>query len=150
MNRLLLAGLGLAICAVFIYIVTAARNGKKPELVDAIVVFIGAVSVFGAIRLIGFVFTDQFGAIVQTNHAHSLWSLGAEDAVLVVIGGIALVWVSAQTMIESFAKVRGQVTPNPSFDERPNGKPLGPATGEGHHLSTGLGRSPSAPPQLKR
>lgn len=106
MNRLLVAGIVLAILAVISYVATAARNGKRPELVDAIVIFTGAVSVLGAIRLIGFVFTEQFETIVKNNHGHSLWSLGAEDAVLVIIGGIALAWVSAQTMIESFAKIR--------------------------------------------
>lgn len=105
MNLLLLAGLVIAILAVAVYVGMAAKKNKRPELVDGIVVFIGAVSVLGAIRLIGFVVTGQFAKIASTHQNDSLWSLSSEDAVFVVIGGIALAWVSIQTIWESFAKV---------------------------------------------
>lgn len=42
------------------------------------------------------------------------------------------------------------VTPNPSFEARPKGKPPGPAPGEVYHPSIGPSGLPSAPPQLQR
>ncbi|HKI03090.1 MAG TPA: hypothetical protein VKK31_14030 [Thermoanaerobaculia bacterium] len=105
MNLLLLAGLVIALLAVIVYVSVAAQKNKRPELVDGIVVFVGAVSVLGAIRLIGFVFTGQFAQVTSAPHNGSLWSLSSEDAVFVVIGGIALAWVSVQTIWESFTKV---------------------------------------------
>jgi hypothetical protein len=105
-NFLLLAGLIIALLAVAVYVGVAAHKNKRPELVDGIVVFVGAVSVLGAIRLIGFVFTEQFAKIASKPHDGSLWSLSSEDAVFVVIGGIALAWVSVQTIWESFAKIK--------------------------------------------
>jgi thiol:disulfide interchange protein len=106
MNRLLLVGLIMAIFAVLVYIVTAAKNSRKPELVDAIVIFVGTVSLLGAVRLMGFVFTGQFAAVTKATHSENLWSLSSEDSVLVIIGGVALAWVSVQTVIESFAKIK--------------------------------------------
>jgi hypothetical protein len=106
MNPLQLVGLVLALAAVVAYVVTAAYKQKKPELVGGIVVFIGAVGIPGAVRLIGFVFTDQFTNVAALSHSSSWWSLSLEDAVFLVIGGIALAWVSVQTIWESFDKVR--------------------------------------------
>jgi hypothetical protein len=106
MNRLLLTGLVVAILAVVVYVIAGVRNRKKPELADGIVVFIGAVSVFGAIRLIGCALTGQFAKIAPAQHDSGWWILSSEDAVFVVIGGIALAWVSIQTIWESFAKIR--------------------------------------------
>ncbi len=105
MNPLLLTGLVIALVAVGAYVATAAVKKKKPELVDGIVVFVGAVSIAGAVRLIGFVFTEQFTKIASMSHSSSWWSLSLEDAVFLVIGGIALAWVSVQTIWDSFTKV---------------------------------------------
>jgi hypothetical protein len=104
-NLLLLTGLVIALLTVVVYVATAAKKSKRPELVDGIIVFIGAVSVLGAIRLIGFVVTGHFTKIASMQHDDGLWSLSPEDAVFVVIGGVALAWVSVQTIWESFAKI---------------------------------------------
>lgn len=105
MNILLLAGIVFAILLVLAYVATAAKKDKKPELVDGIVVFVGAVSVLGAVRLAGFVIAGDFAKIASTNHSANIWALSSEDAVFIVIGGLALGWVSIQTIMESFAKL---------------------------------------------
>src|SRR5581483_8039945 len=105
MNRLLLAGLVFAILTVMVYVGVAVRNRRRPELADGILVFIGAVSVFGAIRLIGFALTGQFAKIVSQSSDNSWWILSSEDAVFIVIGGLALAWVSVQTIWDTFAKL---------------------------------------------
>jgi hypothetical protein len=106
MNPISLTGLVIGIVAVVAYATFAASRRKKAELVNGIVVFVGAVSIAGAVRLIGFVFTEQFAKIAATSHSTTWWSLSLEDAVFLVIGGIALAWVSVQTIWESFAKVK--------------------------------------------
>jgi hypothetical protein len=123
MNRLFFAGLIVAILSVGAYVIVAVRNKNKPELADGIVVFIGAVSVFGALRLVGCALTGQFSKLASLNYDYSLWSLSSEDAVFVVIGGIALAWVSVQTMWESFAKVRKSAR-NTSTNQTVSGNPV--------------------------
>ncbi|MEA3178930.1 MAG: hypothetical protein QOI59_2453 [Gammaproteobacteria bacterium] len=105
MNRLLFAGLVIAIISVCAYVVAALRYRQKPELADGIAVFVAVVSVLGAIRIIGFALTEQFEKIVLETQGNSWWSLSSEDSVFIVIGGIALAWASIQAIWESFARV---------------------------------------------
>lgn len=105
MNRFLLAGVVVAILTVSSYVATAAWKGRRPDLNDGIIVFLAAVSVPGAVRLVGFALTEQFARILAATSADVLWSLSSEDAVFVVIGGITLGWVSVQTIWENFAKL---------------------------------------------
>lgn len=107
MSRLFIFGLALALIAVGTYVVIAIKNKKKPELADAVVVCIGIVSIIGAVRLTGFVFTKQFEVMAKASSHQGMFSLSTDDALLVMIGGIALIWVSVQTVWQSFSKVRG-------------------------------------------
>jgi hypothetical protein len=69
-------------------------------------VFIGAASMSGALRLIGFVLTGPFSKLVSQRPDNSWWTLSSEDAVFIVIGGLALGWVSVQTIWDTFGKIR--------------------------------------------
>jgi len=110
MNLLSLVGLIVATFVVGMYVAVAVRNQKKPELGEGLKVFVGAVSVFGAIRLFGCALTGQFSRLASSNAGDTLWSLSSEDAVFVVIGAIALAWVSIQAVWEGFASVRARGT----------------------------------------
>jgi hypothetical protein len=105
MKRLRLIGLVLAVLAVGIYVAFAVKHGKPPELSSAIIVFIGAFSLIGAARLMGFALTDQLEKITSKFNDNALWQLSPEDSALLVIGGIALAWVSIQAIVESFTKL---------------------------------------------
>ena len=106
MNPLFYFGLALGLLLVIVYLVTAAKKQKKPELGDAVGIAAGAVSIMGAVRLIGFVFTDQFVKIASSPSSDKWWSLSVADALFLVIGGLALAWVSGQAIYINFAKVR--------------------------------------------
>jgi hypothetical protein len=113
-NRILYIGVISAILTVTTYVVTAVWKGKRPDLTDGIIVFLGAVSALGAIRLVGFALTAQFAKVVAATSGDVLWSLSPEDAVFVVIGAITLGWVSVQTIWENFAKLWKTSPPAPS------------------------------------
>jgi len=91
MKRFRALGLLLAVIAVAVYVVVAAQKGRAPELSCAIVVLLGVFGLQGAVRLFGIALTGQLDKI-------------AEDPGLLVIGGIALAWVSIQTIFEVFSK----------------------------------------------
>jgi hypothetical protein len=99
-------GLISGLILVVIYLLLARRNAEKPELADAINIIFGTMGFFGSIRLMGFVFSGEFVNFLKAPHADTVWSLTDEDATLLVIGGLALAWVSIQTIIDSFSKIK--------------------------------------------
>jgi hypothetical protein len=102
-----LAALLLAVISVGIYVAIAAWNEKSPELPAAIVIFMATFSLLGASRLVGLALTDQLEKMAARSEDEALSNFSPEDAALLVIGGIALAWVSVQAMMASFAKILG-------------------------------------------
>lgn len=89
-----------------IYTALGIFNKKSmPLLEDIIQVFLGAVGLFGAIRLMGLVLSGQFSILVRQTTKNSILSFSEEDVVLIMIGGLAVAWVSLQTIIASYKKV---------------------------------------------
>jgi hypothetical protein len=109
MSLFILISLVLALCIILCYVVTATYKKKRPELNDAVIILLGTGGAVSAVRIIGFVLTGQFSRIIVTTSDPGIWSLVPDDAALIVIGGLALAWVSAQTIFESFNKM-GQQT----------------------------------------
>jgi Ca2+/Na+ antiporter len=107
MKRLRLAGLLLAVLSVVVYVVVALRHGKSPDLPSAITVFIAIFSLIAAARLVGIALTDQLETIASKTSEDTPWKLSPEDAAFMVIGGIAIAWVSIQAIVESFIKISG-------------------------------------------
>lgn len=98
---------GLVVC--LLYIGTALCRKKKPELSQAANLVFSAIGAVGAVRLIGFVFTGNFSAMVKMAATAAsvdlMWNISDEDAAFLVIGGIALAWVSIQAIWQAFAEV---------------------------------------------
>lgn len=105
MNGFTYWGLGIAVLVTVIYITIALYKKTKPDLPTAITILISTASVLGAVRLAGFAFTDQFKRVIQAQDSNSWWSLGPEDAVFLVIGGLALGWVSLQEVCRGFREL---------------------------------------------
>jgi len=105
MSPFVLAGLILAVMSVGCYLAAAFYKKKRPELNDAVVVFLGAGGVVSAVRIIGAVFTGQFSQLTVTTQAKSIWTLVPDDAVQIVLGGFALAWVSIETILQSFGNI---------------------------------------------
>ena len=87
------------------YVGCALRKKKKPDLAAATNIAISAVGATGAVRLIGSVFTGDFMRVVAASNNGSWWSLSAEDAIFVFVGGLALGWVSCQAIWQGFAEI---------------------------------------------
>ena len=107
MNGLSYLGILLGLATVLVYLGCAAHKKRKAELSTAISIFVAAASLIGAVRLMGFVLFDDLTRVIKAaGESNSLWSISSEDAIFLVIGGLALGWVSIQTVWEGFAKLR--------------------------------------------
>jgi hypothetical protein len=100
-----LAGTLFGLVSVLGYLAMAAAAKRKPSLGDAVLVVIGAFSIPGALKMVCFVFTDQFHTLAHSNTEQSAFALGEEDVVFLIIGAMALLWVSVQTIIDAFSKL---------------------------------------------
>jgi hypothetical protein len=105
MNVFVLTGLALATLSIIFYVLLGYYNKKVPILNDAVVIFLGVGGIVSAIRIIGAVFSGQFAELPITDGRHSVWSLVPDDAIQIVLGGVALAWVSAQTIVGGFRGV---------------------------------------------
>lgn len=105
MSLFLFYSIILAIILIVGYIILGVRNKKSTTLEDIVQIFFGGLGVCTAIRLIGFVLSGQFSILVKQVKNDNIFSFSEEDAVYIVLGGIAIGWVSVQTMLGSFKKV---------------------------------------------
>ena len=103
MRRFRAIGLLLAVLVVAVYVVVATQRRRTPELASAINVLLGVFGLQAAIRLFGFALSDQLDKFAAARSGENkMWRLSSEDAGLLVIGGIALAWVSVQTILDVF------------------------------------------------
>lgn len=129
MNQLFVYGLCLAVVLLLAYLACAAKAKKRPDLRSAIEILVSAVSIAGAVRLSGFVFTSDFKKVTKMlAENESWWSLSPEDGLFLFIGGLALAWVSCQQIWEGFAKLSAPV-PSPAPAAAAAAAPAAAATG---------------------
>lgn len=100
-NLLAYWGLAVAVVMAGAYILSALCLKKKPDLTAAVSILISATGASGAVRLIGFAFTDQFKEVVA-GASGTVWGLTAEDSVFLVVGGLSLGWVCCQEILLRF------------------------------------------------
>ena len=106
MSFLVYIGLALALTALFAYLGTAySKKKKQPSIDGAIEIIISAVGVTGALKLLGFIFTDNFVKLTSSTTPKALFTLSSEDWLFFVLGAIALAWVSIQSIYRRFAEV---------------------------------------------
>lgn len=105
MSLVTYVGLLLSLIVAFAYVVCAFRGRSSPELGKAINTFICTASLVGALRLVvgaiilGFDLARAEGA----SPVHSSpWEFSGEDVPVLVIGGIALGWVSLGQLCTTF------------------------------------------------
>jgi hypothetical protein len=105
MNRLLVAlGLISAVFSVISYACYAVRIKKKPDLATGLHIALAAAAIPAAVRLIGFPFTSDFHKLTAAADT-SWWSVSGEDGLFIVLGGIAIAWVSVQIIWDGFEKL---------------------------------------------
>lgn len=119
MNPILLTALIFAFFAFLAYILLALKNNKTADLSDGVQIFVGVTSFFGGIKLIMFGLSGEFARVVSIKIDHNppflilgyisfdpkVLTLSPDDTAFIVIGGIALMWISIQTISNSYRKV---------------------------------------------
>ena len=105
MNKLTYWGLAFGGLVVVGYLCVAWRAKRAADLATAVNILISTVGAAGALRLIIFAFSDQFAETVAASPHGAVWSLAAEDAVFLVVGGIALGWASCQAVWRGFREL---------------------------------------------
>lgn len=98
MSRLTLAGLLFGVLGVVGYVCFAYRCRAKPDLARATNIFISFVSLAATVRLLGFALSGEFADSLKAQPQGNSWSVSADDTLFIVLGSLALAWVSVQTV----------------------------------------------------
>lgn len=106
MSELTLWGLVFGLVMVGAYLSRAFHLKKKADLTEGAGIYISAVGLAAAIRLIGFALSGSFNRLVKTTHEENWWSASSEDVAFIVLGGVALAWVSVDVIWKSFQKLK--------------------------------------------
>jgi len=106
MNPFTSAGILLALVSVLAYVLIALFRKKNPPLlVDAVAIIVGALAIPGAIRVSLAMSRPEFWAIVKSLPQADALSLSPDDAVFVMVGSLALVWVAVSSCVPLFKRV---------------------------------------------
>jgi len=100
-HPLFVAGVVLGAIAVGGYVCLALKRKKRPELADGVHVFGSVAGAFGALRLLELVMAQEFSSTPP-----GACDLSTEDSLVICIGALALVWVSAELTGRAFKSLR--------------------------------------------
>jgi len=104
-NQLTFWGLIGGLVAVAAYVCVAVKHAQKAQLNDAALIFISAFAITGAIRLLAFALSGTFNALLKKSTEENWSSAAPEDAAFIVLGGLALAWVSFEGMYGPFKAI---------------------------------------------
>lgn len=118
-TKIVLWGLFFSLLAVALYAVVALCKRRKPDLSTAINILISAGGIIVGIRLIGFAVTGQL-KLLALPQSESFWTITLDDAPILAIGGLALIWVSLELIWDGFRGLLTQPTsPSPPSSQFP-------------------------------
>ena len=96
MDPYTIAGLLLGGLLIITYIILALVFRNTPQLIPAVSIFLSFNGFIAGIRLIMFIFDDNFYTIIKS---------ASIQPFQVVLGGIALCWATTLTIIDTYKKV---------------------------------------------
>jgi hypothetical protein len=99
-HPLFVASVVLGAISVVIYVCTALKRKKHPELADGVHVFASVAGALGALRLLELVMDQEFAT------APGPCDLSTEDSLVICIGALALIWVSVELTSRAFKSLR--------------------------------------------
>jgi hypothetical protein len=102
-NPLTYWDLAVGVGLFFAYVVWALCKRTKPDLPTGINIFAATAGVAGAVRLVGYSFTEAYKKLSETPLSNGMWSMSSDDIAFLVVGGLALGWVSCQQIWLAFA-----------------------------------------------
>lgn len=106
MNPLSWWGLCAAVGVFSVYIIAALRWRGSADLATAINLLFSTAGAVGALRLIVFPFTDHFKTAVKAVADTSIWALSGEDGVFMVVGGLALLWITCHQVWKAIRSLK--------------------------------------------
>jgi hypothetical protein len=105
MNPFTIAGVVVAIICLAAYLLIAVVKKKQPDLSDALIIVISALAVPGAIRVFLTALRPEFWAVMKQVPQSEALSLSSEDAVFILVGSIALLWLAVSAGFQPFKKI---------------------------------------------
>jgi len=104
-NPLTYWGLAGGVLMFAIYVVWVLCKKKEPDLPTGINIFAATAGLAGSFRLVGFSFTEAYKKLADAGPAPSngvVWSMSGDDIAFLIVGGLALGWVSCQAIWQGF------------------------------------------------
>ena len=100
MSRFFLWGLICGAAFMAAYILISIFRRKTPQLSHGIELLVSGSGLLGGLKLCWLVFDGELSRMIQTAPASALAGIGYEDAVYFLVGGVALGWLSLETVIK--------------------------------------------------
>jgi len=100
---------GIIISAVCLaaYFWTARKYKRTPQQKDFSAILISGIGIGSGIKILAFVFSGELIRLIEANKAsEKLLRLSEEDTVFFLLGAGALIWSSAEAIIELFARLK--------------------------------------------
>jgi hypothetical protein len=105
MSPLIWIGLGIGVFVDCVYIGIALKKKASPTLESCIHIFLTALGLMGAVRILGFVVCGSFSALVKADLNQGIFALTEEDSVTFIIAAVALGWVTAKLFAKPFKEL---------------------------------------------
>jgi hypothetical protein len=96
MNKFLIIGLSIGVLCTIAYICLSVSAKKNPDLKRAFELFIAAVGITAGVKICWYVGTGHLGDSLKKAGV----PLADEDLVYFFLGGVALVWLSVDTIFD--------------------------------------------------
>jgi hypothetical protein len=110
MSPLITFGLVLGAGIFLLYVVVAFRKKAEPTLEAGIHIFLSALGLMGAVRILGFVWCGAFSALVANHEVNrGTFAVSEEDAVSLVIAALSLAWVTVKLICKPFREMKPKV-----------------------------------------
>lgn len=102
MKGFLLWGLVCGFLAMVLYVTESLRRQKTPVLAHGMEMLLAGSGLSGGIKILWLVFGGELSRLIETKPAGLLTSISPEDVMYFAVGGIALGWLSIETMVKRF------------------------------------------------
>jgi len=102
MKGFLLWGLVFGAACMGIYVLLSVLQKKTPILAHGLELLLSGSGLFGGVKICWLVFSGELSKLIEAKPPGLLTSISPEDVMYFAVGGIALAWLSLETMVKRF------------------------------------------------
>ena len=102
MKGFLLWGLVFGFLCLGFYVALSVFQKKTPVMAHGFELLLSGSGLFGGIKICWFVFGGELSKLIEAKPLGSLTSISPEDVIYFAVGGIALGWLSLETIVKRF------------------------------------------------